>query len=217
MEEIERIQIDQLLKDRYLLHLRSPQMYKKSYEEVVAILDLHYWNDPKFSGLLAKQIWKRSYSEIVEILELRYDDRPDVPVWRDEDPMLRLLTPYMWRFSVEHIREMVNLSIWQNAIYQPLLSIKVWYISVERLYALIDVMRELGLTNYISPLMLRTTPLNIKTLYRYRHKFGLFVRGKLNSVLFETSSAVLLRRYGINLAQALEEERKREAKRELSK
>ncbi|MDE6285253.1 MAG: hypothetical protein K2M17_05855 [Bacilli bacterium] len=218
MSDFEKIQIDRLLKERYLWQLRSPQMYKKSYEEVVAILDLHYWNDPKFSGLLCNQIWKRSYSEIVDIMDLHYDERPDVLVW-DEEPMMKLLSPVMWNSSVEHIRKKVNLSIWQNAIYQPLLSIWVWKAPLERITDLVAEMKELRLTHYMSPAVLRTTPLKLKVLYRYivGHRLGVIVHGKLNPILVEPSPAVLLRKYGINLEQLLEEERKREMRRALSK
>lgn len=44
----ERILIDKELKKRNLEHLKCDYLYLCSYNAVIDILDLPYWNDPKF-------------------------------------------------------------------------------------------------------------------------------------------------------------------------
>ena len=70
-------------------------------------------------------------------------------------------------------------------------------------------MKELELDEYITPSCLNLSPIQIKALYHYtkRNNILVIINGKLNPI-FNVSPSMMLKRYGVNLKQLVEKERK---------
>ena len=64
MNNIEYQKIMELLKSINRLDLVTKQLSTRSFDEVVNILSMKEWNNPKFKHLLTSNIWKISYEDI---------------------------------------------------------------------------------------------------------------------------------------------------------
>ena len=101
----ERILIDKELKKRNLEHLKCDYLYLCSYNTILEILNLPYWNDPKYQGLLTSNIWQSNAQEIQTILSLKE--------WKD--PKYQgLLTSSIWNSNAQEIQTKLLLSYWKD-------------------------------------------------------------------------------------------------------
>lgn len=94
MDLCQREAIDEELEKRGLNRLKSKQLYTKNYKNAMDILDLPYWSNPMFTGLLWPNIWRTSKDNIIAMLKL--------PYWA-ENRYLHLLTPSIWALTADSV------------------------------------------------------------------------------------------------------------------
>lgn len=210
MSANEKRQVDIILERRGLDFLKCERLYKKDFDEVMDILDMGEWYNPRFQALLHPGMWKRTKQEIQDMLHLKIGAENEIDVWEDERFQC-LLVPRLWNLSAEELEEKLNLSYWQKPKYFHLISSGILGISTEKIVETIELFESLGLDDYILLCHMRMNLFQFKALYHYliKIKMSVIIGVEINPILKAQTKATLLARYGINLDQVMEEERAR--------
>lgn len=89
-----REEIDRLLVGKE--YLKGGLLYCRSVDEVKGILELSYFDNPKYRHLLTSNIWQSNVSDIVNILSMKEWD----------DPRFKgLLTSSIWNYNADNIKK----------------------------------------------------------------------------------------------------------------
>lgn len=230
--------INKVLKERGLEHLKSKYLYKRSYQEVIRILDLPEWNNPKFKHLFTSNIWLTNSENIKAILALKEWDNPlfkplfTASIWNSNPDKIKMileleewnnplfqkiLTPNIWNSNYENVKAIITSKLWQDNRFKHLLSKSIWNKNIKKIEKVVETMIKLSLEDYITIKCLNLSPIQIRALYKYliNNKIDVILDNKLNPI-FNASPTVLLYRYGINLKQLVEEEKQKEKNNGLS-
>lgn len=119
-----------ILKKMGRIDLAVDKMKNKPFEEVIKILSLSKWKNPKYSKLLTSNIWRSDYDNINDILDMKE--------W--EDPKFyNLLTSGIWASSYYDVKRILSMSEWNNPRYQKLLTPNIWrnnYNSIKKILSM---------------------------------------------------------------------------------
>lgn len=184
-----REEIDRLLVGKE--YLKGGLLYCRSVYEVKGILELSYFDNPKYSHLLTSGIFHKTASEVKEILELPYFDMyPE------------LLTSSIWSSNVSNIKK-----VFENKIIMSnpnLLKPSIFSISLKNVDPVYKLFEEYGIENYITINSFRRDISKQRSLFIYMEDNNIpFLVGddnnlKLNPML-NASNAVMKRKYGIDV------------------
>ena len=230
----ERILIDKELKERNLEHLKCDFLYRRSYITVKEILDLPYWSNPKFQGLLTLNIWNSNAEEVQTILSLKEWEDPKFQglltstIWNSnaeevqtilslkewEDPKFQgLLTSSIWASNVEDIQKKLYLPYWNEEKYTKLLTPTIFPISVKRIADAIEVAETFNIEEWITSSFLKKSKIQLHALIHYLedNQIPLIVNEKLHP-FFSIAPSILKKKYHIDLKYLVEQEKLREVK-----
>ena len=230
----ERILIDKELKKRNLEHLKCDYLYLCSYNTVLEILDLPYWRDPKFQGLLTSNIWNSNAKEIQTILSLEEWKDPKFQglltssIWASnakeiqtilsleewKDPKFQeLLTSNIWSSNAKDIQIKLFLPYWNDKKYIKLLTPTIFTITQKRIADAIEVAENFSIEEWITTSFLRKSKIQLLALIHYLqdNQMPLIMNEKLHPV-FSVAPSVLKKKYHIDLKQLAEQEKTRKAK-----
>lgn len=157
MNNQEKVLIENYLKEIKREDLTCEALYVRSYAEVKAILQLDYWNDEKFQGLLTPSIWNSNRDSIVKKLNMECFKT---------DKYNALLTPTIFVISENNITE--NIKIFEEYEIENYITTSVIRKDPRDTKLLIEYMQEKGIDlivdNKLNP-VLNTTKKNLKEKY----------------------------------------------------
>lgn len=152
--------IIELLKDKP--ELMCNLVFERKYETVKAILDLPYWQDPKFKPLLTSNIWKSNAENVEKILELKQ--------W-DDEKFRPLLTSTIWKSNAENVERKMSLPCWDK--YPNLLTPSIFAMTETNIIENIKLFEEYGIETYLSTNALRQNYKNQRILLAYMVKYNI--------------------------------------------
>lgn len=166
MTEKEFKAVYKVLKKMGRLDLAVDKMKSKSFEEVIKILSMPEWKNPKYSKLLTSNIWRSDYDNIKDILNMKEWEDPNLynlltsgiwassyydvkrilsmPEWNNPKYQ-KLLTPNIWRNNYSNIKKILNMKEWDNPKFKNLLTSSIWNYSYK------TIMRVLNLPYWDNP------------------------------------------------------------------
>ena len=133
--------INELLRKKGREDLICDFLYKRSFQEVKAILEMPEWKDEKFQGLLTSTIWISNLADIKAILEM--------PEWNDER-FKGLLTSTIWNSNATEVKNKLNLKYWNDTRYQHLLVPSIFATSIKNITDGIALLEKYGISEYIT-------------------------------------------------------------------
>ncbi len=189
-------------------HLQCEFLFKRSYAQVLEILDLPYWKETDqegnliFKDLLTPTIWSSNSEQIKAIL--------DLPYWKEKDQegnliYKDLLTPTIWSSNADQIQAILDLPYWNVPIYKHLLTPSIWSIKPKRITECIETLEAYGLERFISSSILKKSKKQIIALISYLidKNILIVIEEKLN-LIFNMAPCVMKEKYNINLKDLVE-------------
>jgi len=104
-------------KDPKYSSLLTSNILRNDYISIKEILNMKEWKDPRFKGLLTSNIWANNYYDIKRILSM--------PEWQKPNYQ-RLLTPNIWRNNYNSIKKTLSMKEWEDPRFKGLLTSSVW-------------------------------------------------------------------------------------------
>ena len=135
----------------------TPNIWQSNSQEVEAILQLDYWNDAKYQGLLTPSIWNSNRDSIIKKLNMECFKT---------DKYNALLTPTVFTISENNITE--NIKIFEEYEIENYITTSVIRKDPRDTKLLIEYMQEKGIDlivdNKLNPI-LNATKKNLKEKY----------------------------------------------------
>ncbi len=190
--------IDALLKGKQ--YLKCNYLYSRNYDEILRILEMKEWKEPKFRPLLTSSIWHSNYDEIFQILNM--------PEW--DDPKFQpLLTSSIWCSNYKNIKSKLDLKYWSDPRYSKLLKPTIFAIKEQYIVGNIELFEEYGISKFIVTNSLKRNPDEQRFLLNYllKNKIELIVDYKLNPI-FNATKKVLKEKYNIDIKKLMNNAKK---------
>ena len=126
--------IKQILQERSQEFLFSNYLILRSYKEVISILNMPEWEDPKYQNLLTSSIWLSTYEKIKRILAM--------PEWNNPK-YSHLLKPSMLPVKINKIREIIAL--FEELGLSDYLTNNIFLKSIKQIKVIYDYLIENGI------------------------------------------------------------------------